>query len=260
MVVQEKLKAEGGLVETKIILGWHFNFCTLTITLPKQKQIAWSTKIQTMIATGRMTMKALKSTIGQLGQIGFVIPCVFHFLSCLRTLPSQACNKRAITIDKNCKNDLVLMLKILDKSKEGIDMKLLSFRSPDRIYYSDSCPAGLGGYSDQGFAWRFRIPDDLLFRTSNNLLKFLMAIITLWIDIISGQLSPGDCALSMTDSTTAEGWMKNLNFSKAGNDPIQALTRIDTARKYTQVFLDADVKGYSQWFAGKRNNVADALS
>jgi hypothetical protein len=27
-----------------------------------------------------------------------------------------------------------------------------------------------------------------------------------------------------------------------------------------QIFLDMDVKGYSQWFAGKRNNVADALS
>ncbi len=31
----------------------------------------------------------------------------------------------------------------------------------------------------------------------------------------------------------------------------------ENARKY---FLDADVKGYSQWFAGKRNNVVDTLS
>ncbi len=49
----------------------------------------------------------------------------------------------------------------------------------------------------------------------------------------------------MTDSTTAEGWMKKLNFSKAANDPIQALTCVDAAIKYTQVFLDVDVKGYS---------------
>jgi hypothetical protein len=35
MVAQEKVKAEGGLAKTKIILGWHFNFCTLTMTLPK---------------------------------------------------------------------------------------------------------------------------------------------------------------------------------------------------------------------------------
>ena len=54
--------------------------------------------------------------------------------------------------------------------------------------------------------------------------------------------------------------MKQSNFSKTGDNPIQALTHIDAARKYAQVFLDADVKGFSQWFAGKRNNVADALS
>jgi hypothetical protein len=64
----------------------------------------------------------------------------------------------------------------------------------------------------------------------------------------------------MTDSTTAEGWIKKLNFSKAGNNPIQALTCIDAARKYAQVFLDVDIKGFSQWFVGKENNVADALS
>jgi hypothetical protein len=54
--------------------------------------------------------------------------------------------------------------------------------------------------------------------------------------------------------------MKKLNSSEADDDPIQALTRIDTARKNAQVFLDAGIKGYSQWFLRKRNNVADALS
>jgi hypothetical protein len=165
-----------------------------------------------------------------------------------------------ITVDEVCKNDLVLMLKILDKAKGGIDMNLLGFRSPDRIIYSDSCPAGLGSYSNQGFAWRFKIPEDLFFCTSNNLLKFFMVIIMPWIDIIGGCLSPGDYALLMTDSTTAEGWMKKSNFSKAGNNPIQALACVDAAKKYAQVFLDADMKGYSHWFAGKRNNAADALS
>jgi hypothetical protein len=167
-----------------------------------------------MIADGMTTKKALKFTIGQLSHVGFVIPWIFHFLSHLRTLLSQACNKRAITVDENCKNDLVLMLKILNKAKGAIDMNLLSFHSPDRSYYLDSCPAGLGGYSNQGFAWRFKIPDNLFVRASNNLLEFLVAIITPWIDIIGGRLSPGDCALSMTDSTMAKGWMKKLNFQQ----------------------------------------------
>ncbi len=98
-------------------------------------------------------------------------------------------------------------------------MNLHGFRSPDRINYSDSCPAGLGGYSNQGFAWHLRIPDNLLFRASNNLLVFLATIITPWIDIIGWQLSPGDCALSMTDSTMVKGWMKKSNFIKAVTTP-----------------------------------------
>ncbi len=64
----------------------------------------------------------------------------------------------------------------------------------------------------------------------------------------------------MTDSTTAEGWMRKSNFSEASIDPIQARVRADAARKYAKVFMNADVKGYSQWFKGKQNNVADALS
>ncbi len=139
-------------------------------------------------------------------------------------------------------------------------MNLLGFRSPDRIYYSDSCPASLGGYSNQGFAWRFQISNDLLFCGTNNLLEFLAVIITPWIDIIGGRLSPGDCALLMTDSTTAKEWMQKSIFTEPDNNPIQALTCIDVAQKYVQIFLDADVKGYRQLFAGKRNNVVDALS
>ncbi len=139
-------------------------------------------------------------------------------------------------------------------------MNLLGFSSPDQIYYSDSCPAGLGGHSNQGFVWRFRIPENLLFRASNNLLEFLAAIVTPWVDIINGRISSGDCALSMTNSTMAEGWMQKSNFSEHGVDPVQARTRVSAARKYAEIFMNADVKSYSQWFPGKRNNVVDALS
>jgi hypothetical protein len=64
----------------------------------------------------------------------------------------------------------------------------------------------------------------------------------------------------MTDSTTAEGWMQKSNFNKVGDDPIQATVCADAARHHARLFMDANIKGYSQWFAGKLNNVADALS
>ena len=108
------------LVETKVILGWLFNFWTLVVTLPEHKHIAWSGKIWNMIANGKTMNKALESTIGQLGHVCFVIPWVFHFLSCLRALLVQACNIRVIMIDEECKNNLPLMQKTLDKSMRGI--------------------------------------------------------------------------------------------------------------------------------------------
>ena len=90
IVAEDKLKAEGGLSETKIILGWFFNFCTLTVSLPNHKYIAWSNEIKQMIRSRRTTKKQLESTIGCLGHVGFIIPWVYHYLSRLRTLLSRA--------------------------------------------------------------------------------------------------------------------------------------------------------------------------
>jgi hypothetical protein len=67
--------------------------------------------------------------------------------------------------------DLELMKEILEKIKQGINMNLLAFQAPNRIYYSDSCPAGLGGYSNQGYVWHFKTLEDLQFQATNNLLK-----------------------------------------------------------------------------------------
>ena len=54
--------------------------------------------------------------------------------------------------------------------------------------------------------------------------------------------------------------MRKSNFVEPNEHPVQAKTRVDAARKYASIFMDANIKGYSQWFEGKRNNVTDALS
>jgi len=149
---------------------------------------------------------------------------------------------------------------VLGKCNQGIDLNLISFRRLTHVYRSNSCPAGLGGYSHEGFVWRFYLPDNLQFRASNNLLEHLAAIITPWIDIIAGQLTKGDCTLSMTDSTTSEGWLRKSNFIKDGEDPIQATIRIEVACLHATHYLSNEIREYSQWFRGANNNVADALS
>ena len=142
----------------------------------------------------------------------------------------------------------------------GISLNSIAFRRPTHIYRSDSCLAGLGGYSNIGWAWRWYLPKNLLFHASNNLLKHLEAIISPWVDILAGRLKNQDCVLSMTDSTTAEGWLKKSNFSELGESPIQVSARIEACWKQATLFMSLGIKCYNQWFAGERNQVSDALS
>jgi hypothetical protein len=113
-------------------------------------------------------------------------------------------------------------LTVLQKCQHGIDLNAIAYHCPTNVYRSDSCPAGIGGYSHEGFAWRYYLPKDLKFQASNNLLEHLAEIITLWVDILTGRLKEGYRALSMTDNKTSEGWLKKMNFIKDGKEPIQA--------------------------------------
>ena len=120
--------------------------------------------------------------------------------------------------------------------------------------------AGLGGYSHAGFAWRYHLPPHLQFRSSNNLLEHIAAIITPWVDILAGRIQQGDCALSMTDSTTSAGWLQKSNFREDDDDEVQVAARIAVARAHARRYMNHGIREYSQWFPGKENCVADALS
>jgi hypothetical protein len=87
-----------------------------------------------------------------------------------------------------------------------------------------------------------------------------VAIITPWVDIIRVRLKAGNCALSMTNSITSEGWFRKTNFSELGDDPIQALVCLEGARMHALNYITTGTREYSQWFRGKDNMVADSLS
>jgi hypothetical protein len=128
------------------------------------------------------------------------------------------------------------------------------------LYRSDSCPAGLGRYSDSGFAWRYYLEPAHQFRATNNLLEHISTIITPWVNIIWGRLHSGAFALSMTDSTTLEGWLRKTNFSKLNDDPIQATVRVEVARLHAMHYINFGIREYSQWFLGKANVAANSFS
>jgi hypothetical protein len=141
------------------------------------------------------------------------------------------------------------MLRFLDIAKGGIDMNLIAFRKPTHVNQSDSCPFGLGSYSDKGFAWHFKVPEVLWFRASNNLLEYIASIITPWVDMLAGRLTRGDCTLSMTDSSTSAGWLRKTNFSESTDinaDPVQSSVRIEMACHHATLFLDAGIKECSR--------------
>jgi hypothetical protein len=64
MDARVKLLAEAGLTETKIILGWFFDFKQLQISFPESKFIAWMTKINKLLVEGKSTANELESWIG----------------------------------------------------------------------------------------------------------------------------------------------------------------------------------------------------
>jgi hypothetical protein len=64
----------------------------------------------------------------------------------------------------------------------------------------------------------------------------------------------------MTDSSTAEGWMRKMNFRASDKDQIQMDVRVKAAQKFALDFTKHGTKSHSQWFPSKKNIVADALS
>ncbi len=245
--------AEAGLTKMKMIICWEFNFWRLLISLPENKFIAWMTGISQMLVKGSTTAKQLKSMIGQLGHLALVMPGFHHFLSRLRKLQQLATHRCLLRICETCQDNLLLMLCFLDIAKKGIDMNLVVFCQLTHIYWLDSCPFGLGGYSNKGCTWRFEIPEDLCHRASNNLLEYVASIVSPWVDMLAGRLKRGNCALSLMDSSKFAGWLQKTNFREVigkDTDPVEMKIRIDMARHHATLFLVAGMKEYSQWFPG----------
>ncbi len=246
MEARNKLQAEAGLEEQKTVLGWLLNTRRLLVQLPKNKFLAWTNMIKLVIQQGTMTAKEVESVIRQLGHLGVAILFVHHFLSRLRSLQVRAKGRQSIPINNKCWRDINLMIHIIQIAHKGISMNINIYQWPTHIYHSDSCPAGLGGYSNCGFAWRYYLYPEHQFRATNDLLEHIAAFITPWVDIIRGCLHSGACALSMTNSTTSEGWLRKTNFSKLKEDPIQATVRLEVARMHATHYITLSIREYSQ--------------
>ena len=153
MVLHKKLKAESALSELKTILGWDWDSRRLIISLPANKYTAWSKIISDTISSGHVAAKEFESTIRRLIYLALVVPFVNHFLSRLRELLRKAKvspvgRQRSPPMHQQSPAHDIF----IKKAHEGVSMNQIAYPKPTHVYWSDSCPAGIGGYSHEGFA------------------------------------------------------------------------------------------------------------
>jgi hypothetical protein len=137
------------------------------------------------------------------------------------------------------------------------------------VFKNDSCPFGLGGYYIMGNGWRWIIPPELSFRATNNLLEHLANIASKKWGLLCGLISKGDCVLTMSDSMVSTSWLRKSNFDEdpgglEGEDAevarVNAEVRNEVCREDALTMMENEIGDYAQWFPGKKNVVADALS
>ena len=106
------------------------------------------------------TLKELNNLVGRLNHACNIIPLGNHFLNRLRAKIDNKRNRKSfVKLESRHLEDLRLWEEILKRTNEGISINLIVNRRPTKIYLSDSCPFGLGGFSaSSGRAWRLKLP------------------------------------------------------------------------------------------------------
>ena len=74
MAARNKLLAEAGSEELKIILGWLFNFRSLMVNLPKNKFVVWPSALEKIIKTRVSQAKEIEKNIGRMTHVSMILP------------------------------------------------------------------------------------------------------------------------------------------------------------------------------------------
>jgi hypothetical protein len=77
---RKKTLIQGNPCEIKLFLGWVCNYRALMVSLPADKQRAWSADIQSTIDAGYISKKNLERLIGRLSHAATVIPMARFYL------------------------------------------------------------------------------------------------------------------------------------------------------------------------------------
>jgi len=263
LLAPAKLMAEGTPMEVQIVLGWTVDTRRMLVLLPRDKYLAWIGDLNTTIEAGKATIGELQTLIGRLNHASLLVPLSRHFLNGLRDRigPHNRPKRQTVRFSLDNLEDLRLWVLFLGIAHSGISMNLLTLRLPSRIGWSDSCPFGLGGYTQQGWAWRLRIPEwSAIFGndTANNALEFLGMAITIKLLIIEAAEEPYPCLLPLGDNTSAIAWIFKSSTIKKGTVYYTAVREI--AREIARDISRAECQVTPQHLRGSLNDVSDLLS
>jgi hypothetical protein len=214
--------------------------------------------INALLSNKRVKESTLEELIGCLSHVASLMNMLRHFMSRLYQALHRSRHNGWTKLRLSEKEDLIIFQKFLHITTfHGVSMNNLTYRKPTHILRSDFSFFGLGGYNiASGKAWRLEIPEDCRLQTSLNSLEFLAAMISIWIESLDGTIEEDSCILSQTDSTSATGWLKKINFADSEGEIVQ----LTTARKLASTVIESNSCLYSQWFEGEENQIADALS
>jgi hypothetical protein len=138
------------------VLGWIINTSTFRISLEKTKYIAWSEDIDEVLKASKVKAKTIERLVGKLNHVGFIIPLGRYFLPRLRYRQKQAERFGSTFLKQWDIDDLNLWKKLLHHSTfTGIRIDHVTFSLPSTFCFSDASESGIGGFTSEGFAWRW---------------------------------------------------------------------------------------------------------
>ena len=128
------------------------------MSLPKPNFIAWTKNIQDILSKDETKANNLETLIGSLNHTALIFPLARHFLVRIRFFHSNMNAFAWYQLRPNIHDDLKLHKRILQKSRKGTLVNLITYRKPTRIYITDTYKIGMGGFISKGRAWRWQIP------------------------------------------------------------------------------------------------------
>jgi hypothetical protein len=261
LLAPDKLIAEGGLTETKTILGWHIDTANLKIKLPLPKAKRYLDEIDKLLRKSSqkqiISPKELEKLIGKLVHVTQIAKEGLMFLNRLRfRMKFFEKNKHKpylCQLQHQDIEDILLWKKIIVSCTIGRDINMVVRTVPMFIFISDAAESnGMGGWFNFGPAWRFELPDNLLGIFSSNILECVAAYwsLRLLISLVGRTRVRG-----RIDNASSISWIMRNRF-----DPLESPVHDFVCRSIGELLCSSGSSLEAEHIAGKYNTIADSLS